>query len=87
LIGGAKSPRDAIGAMVTLTANGMRQRGDVLSGGSYASSSDPRAHFGLGDATAIDDVEVRWPSGATEHFTAPQIDHIVTLKEGQGAKH
>ena len=44
-------------------------------------------HFGLGDATAIDDVEVRWPSGATEHFPAPQIDHIVTLKEGQGAKH
>jgi hypothetical protein len=86
LIGGAKSPRDAIGATVYLTASKMRQRGDVLSGGSYASTSDPRLHFGLGDATAIDEIEVHWPSGATEHFPAPQIDRIVTLKEGQGTK-
>ena len=86
LIGGAKSPRDAVGATVYLTANKMRQRGDVLSGGSYASTSDPRLHFGLGDATVIDEIEVHWPSGATEHFPAPQIDHIVTIKEGQGTK-
>ena len=86
LIGGAKSPREAIGAIVYLTANKMRQRGDVLSGGSYASTSDPRLHFGLGNATVIDEIEVNWPSGATEHFPAPQIDRIVTLKEGQGTK-
>jgi hypothetical protein len=86
LIGGAKSPRDAVGATLYLTANKMRQRGDVVSGGSYASTSDPRLHFGLGDATAIGDVEVHWPSGATEHFSAPQIDRIVTLKEGQGTR-
>jgi len=86
LIGGAKSPRDAVGATLYLTANKMRQRGDVISGGSYASTSDPRLHFGLGDATAIDDIEVHWPSGATEHFPAPQIDRNVTLKEGQGTK-
>jgi hypothetical protein len=86
LIGGAKSPRDSVGATLYLTANKMRQRGDVLSGGSYASTSDPRLHFGLGDSTAIDDIEVHWPSGATEHFPAPIIDRIVTLKEGQGAK-
>ena len=86
LIGGAKSPRDAIGATVYLTASKMRQRGDVLSGGSYASTSDPRLHFGLGDATVIDEIEVHWPSGAKEHFPAPEIDRIVTLKEGQGTK-
>ena len=51
LIGGPKSPRDAVGATVYLAANGMRQRGDVLSGGSYLSSNDLRVHFGLGDAT------------------------------------
>ena len=39
-----------------------------------------------GDATVIDEIEVHWPSGATEHFPAPQIDHIVTIKEGQGTK-
>jgi len=48
LVGAAKSPRDAIGAAVFVTTGGVRQRGDVLSGGSYGSSSDPRVHFGLG---------------------------------------
>ncbi len=86
LVGGPKSPRDAVGATLYLTANKMRQRGDVISGGSYASTSDPRLHFGLGDSTTIDDIEVHWPSGSTEHFPAPQIDRIVTLKEGQGKK-
>ena len=86
LIGGAKSPRDAVGATVYLTANKMRQRGDVIAGGSYASTSDPRVHFGLVDATAIDEIEVHWPSGLKEHFAAPGIDRIVTLTEGQGTK-
>src|SRR2546422_9756172 len=48
LIGGPKSPRDATGAVVFLTAAGLRQRGDVLGGGSYSSHSDQRLHFGLG---------------------------------------
>ena len=86
LVGGPKSPRDAVGATVYLTANHMRQRGDVLSGGSYASSSDPRLHFGLGDATSIDQIEVHWPSGVKENFPPPGIDRIVTLTEGQGSK-
>ncbi len=86
LIGGPKSPRDAVGATVYLTANGMRQRGDVISGGSFASSSDPRVHFGLGSATKIDDIEVHWPSGAKEHFSVPTVDRIVTLAEGHGIK-
>ena len=86
LIGGAKSPRDAVGATLYLTANKIRQRDDVISGGSYASTSDPRLHFGIGDATTIDDIEVHWPSGVTEHFSASQIDRVVILKEGQGMK-
>ena len=51
LIGGPKSPRDAVGATVYLTAGGMKQRADVMSGGSYESSNDQRPHFGIGDAT------------------------------------
>ena len=86
LVGGAKSPRDAVGAKVFLTAGGMRQRGDVTSGGSYASTHDPRLHFGLGDATSIDLVEVYWPSGAKEKFSIPKVDQIVTLVEGKGSK-
>src|ERR1700735_5232070 len=53
LTGGPKSPRDAVGATVYLTANKIKQRGDVIAGGSYESSSDPRIHFGLGSATVI----------------------------------
>ena len=86
LVGGPKSPRDAIGSTVYLTANGKRQRGDVISGGSYASTHDPRLHFGLGDATTIDSVEVHWPSGARENFTINKPDQIVTLVEGRGTK-
>ena len=84
LVGGPRSPRDAVGATVYVTANGMRQRGDVLSGGSYASTNDPRPHFGLGQASAVDDIEVHWPSGRVEHFTVPGVDRIVTISEGAG---
>jgi hypothetical protein len=84
LVGGPKSPRDAVGATIYLTANGMRQREDVISGGSYLSSNDPRPHFGLGQATKIDDIEVHWPSGKVEHFTVSAVDRIVTLTEGTG---
>jgi hypothetical protein len=86
LIGGPKSPRDAIGATVYLSADGKRQRGDVFSGGSYASSHDPRLHFGIGDATSIQEVEIHWPSGAVEKLTLPKVDQIYTIIEGKGIK-
>jgi enediyne biosynthesis protein E4 len=82
LIGGPKSPRDAIGAKVFLTAGGVRQRGDVYSGGSYGSSSDPRVHFGLGAAGAVDVLEVWWPSGLKQRFGVPGVDRIITIEEG-----
>jgi hypothetical protein len=63
----------------------MKQRADVMSGGSYASTSDPRPHFGLGQAAKVDDIEVRWPSGKVEHFTVPGVDRILTITEGSGA--
>ena len=84
LIGGAKSPRDAVGAAVYLTAGGLRQRGDVLSGGSFVSSNDPRVHFGLGDAGRVDAVEIHWPSGLKEKIKLPGVDKIFTVEEGKG---
>ena len=84
LVGGPKSPRDAIGSAVYLTANGIRQRGDVLSGGSYMSSNDQRVHFGLGDATTVSEVEIHWPSGAIEKVKLPSLDRIFTVEEGKG---
>jgi enediyne biosynthesis protein E4 len=84
LIGGPHSPRDAVGATVYLTAGGIRHREDVLSGGSYASSSDPRLHFGLGKETVIGKMEVHWPDSRAEIFTLPAVDRFYTLEEGKG---
>jgi hypothetical protein len=84
LVGAAKSPRDAVGAAVFVTAGGVRQRADVFSGGSYGSSSDPRVHFGLGSASKIEHVEIHWPDGKKEDLAIPGVDRIVTVREGQG---
>ena len=60
---GTRSNRDAVGARVTITAGGRRRSAQHFGGGSYQSASDPRVHFGLGEATIVDLVEIRWPSG------------------------
>jgi hypothetical protein len=84
LVGGPKSPPSAVGATVYLSANGMRQRQDVLSGGSYVSTNDQRPHFGLGDATDAGTAEIHWPSGARETVKLPAVDRIFTISEGHG---
>ena len=84
LIGNEKGPRDAVGASVSLTAGGVTQRGDVLSGGSFASSSDPRVHFGLKDATSIDAVEIHWPGGQKDKIAIPAVDRIYTIQQDKG---
>src|SRR5579871_616576 len=71
LVGGPKSPRDAVGTTVYLTANGIRQREDVMSGGSFISSNDQRPHFGLGDGSDAGTAEIHWPSGARETVKLP----------------
>ena len=79
------SPRDAVGACVFLTANGFTQRVDVIAGGSFASSSDQRPHFGLGKATKIDKIEVHWPSGRVEAIAPPTVlDKFYVITEGKG---
>ena len=79
------SPRDAIGARVYVTANGFTQRADVVAGGSFASSSDQRPHFGLGKATKIEKIEIRWPSGRVESIPPPSVlDAFYTVTEGKG---
>jgi hypothetical protein len=84
LVGGPKSPRDATCATVYLSANGMRQRQDVLASGSYISANDRRLHFGLGDAKDAGTAEIHWPSGAKETVKIPAEDRIFTITEGKG---
>jgi len=79
-----KSNRDGIGARITLKAGPRLFVDEVRSGSSYISNNDMRVHFGLGAATKIDSLEVRWPSGLLERFENLTVDAIHTLKEGSG---
>jgi hypothetical protein len=83
LIGGPRSPRDAVGAKVFVTAGGARQRFDVIAGSSYGSTNDLRPHFGLGSATKVEKVEVQWPDGHTEFVSPPAVDRFYTVVEGK----
>jgi hypothetical protein len=82
---GTKSNRDGIGARVSVSAGGRTRVDEVRSGSSYSSSSDMRVHFGLGQTTKIEFVQVRWPSGLSERFENLRVDSIHDLKEGTGA--
>ena len=75
---------DGVGARVQVTAAGRTQLREVKAGSSYLSQNDLRAHFGLGEATRADRVEVQWPSGAQDTIPAVAADQIVTIEEGKG---
>jgi hypothetical protein len=81
---GTRSNRDGIGAKITVKVGKRILVDEVRSGSSYISQNDLRVHFGLGSAVMLDAVQVRWPSGLTEHFDNLSIDAIHTLKEGSG---
>ena len=81
---GTKSNRDGIGAKITVHAGDRDRVDEVRSGSSYISQNDLRVHFGLGAATRIDCVEVRWPNGLVERFENVPVDGIRTLTEGSG---
>jgi enediyne biosynthesis protein E4 len=81
---GMKSNRDGIGAKITVHAGGRDHVDEVRSGSSYISQNDLRVHVGVGSATRIDYVEVRWPSGVTERFENVAVDGIRALTEGSG---
>lgn len=83
LVGGP-SNRDGIGAEIQLTTAKAQQTATVTTGGSYASSSDKRVHFGLGDEESVRAVEIRWPSGARETLHPPAVDRFYTITEGKG---
>ena len=81
---GTKSNRNAVGARVWLTSGRATLVQEVYSGDSYISHSDRRLHFGLGEATRIETVTIRWPNGITEKLSNLPIDRVVTIKEGAG---
>jgi hypothetical protein len=62
---GVRSNRDGIGSRIRIvTESGAEQFGYVSTAGSYASASDKRVHFGLGQESKVQLLEIQWPSGA-----------------------
>jgi hypothetical protein len=80
---GTKSNRGAVGARVRVTTSKMTQIDEVHAGGSYNSTNDTRLRFGLGSDATINKVEVFWPSGLHQEFSAVQADEIYEIKEGE----
>ncbi len=80
-LAGTKSNRNAVGAKVELKAGGLTQIDEVHAGDSYISHSDWRLHFGLGKATTIDEIMVRWPSGKTEKLTKVAVNRVMKIVE------
>jgi len=81
---GVKANRNGIGARVSVTdAAGIKQTFDVTSAGSYLSSHDPRVIVGLGAATGVGSIEVRWPGGKTQTFAKPDVNRYHVIREEQ----
>ena len=79
---GTASNRDAVGARVTVTAGGRSRVAWRYGGGSYQSASDPRLHFGLGEAARVESIEVKWPSGRVDRYGPLAADTGYVMSEG-----
>ncbi len=80
---GTRGNRDGLGATVELTAGGRTQRWLVRTGGSYLSQSQVSPTFGLGTATKVDRLVVRWPSGSVQEVPVPGIDRRIAIVEAR----
>jgi hypothetical protein len=78
------SGRDALGAELRIRAGGHSVAREVRAAYSYLASNDPRVHLGLGDATVVDEVRVRWADGAEERFGPLPADQMHVLARGKG---
>jgi hypothetical protein len=79
---GTRSNRDAVGARIVLQANGLRQMREVRAGSGYLSGSSLIQHFGLETATRVDEIRVRWPSGAQTLLRNVAPNRTLVLREG-----
>jgi hypothetical protein len=78
---GTRSNRDAVGAHVILTAGGLLQMREVHAGSGFQSGSSLVQHFGLGTATAAEEIRVHWPSGAESVLTDVSANQLLTVRE------
>ncbi|MGH7127281.1 MAG: CRTAC1 family protein [Planctomycetaceae bacterium] len=78
---GTRSSRDAVGTRVRLRTEGGEQWRQIEGGGSYASTSDRRLFFGLGEAERVEEIEILWPSGTRQVLNDLAADRIVQVVE------
>ena len=78
---GTQSNRDGIGARVTVATGNMTQIREVKSGSSYASGSDTRLVFGLGDNEHVDRITIVWQSGITQELEDVSINQVMAITE------
>lgn len=75
--------RDGIGSKVIVNAGGIRQVSEVKSGSSYASGSDTRLHFGVGDMKFIDSIVVKWQKGTEQKIENVDVNQFLTITESE----
>ena len=78
------SSRDGVGARLRLEAGSIKLVRDVNPFGSFQSQTSYEVHFGLGQATTVDRLVVRWPAGTLEEFSNLPVRNFLTITEGQG---
>ncbi len=78
---GTESNRDAIGALVKISAGEKEQVGVRRSTTGYLSQNDHRMHFGIGDAEVVEFVEIKWPSGKLQRLENLEANQILTIEE------
>ena len=80
---GTRANRDAIGARIVWSAGGVQHSRLKNAGGSYLSSHDPREILGLGSASKVDWLEIRWPApgGHVDRYTNLPVDQYMEIKE------
>ena len=78
---GTRSNRDGIGTRIELTAAGKTQVREVRSGTSYLSHSDMKVHFGLGKAAQVEEIVLRWPSGAVQTLKGVAANQVLEVTE------
>lgn len=83
-LGAKNGNKLAIGARIKITTGKTVQTEEIRSGGSYLSQNDLRVHFGLGKATKIDEIEIRWNSGKIETIKDVAADKFYAILEGEG---
>ncbi len=81
---GTTSNRSAFGARVELHWNGRVQVQELAAATGFAAQNQRRLHFGLGTATAVDRLVIRWPSGDTQTVERPAVDTLHRMKEPDG---